>query len=158
MASGVYESIEEFEAALMAAIPDVLLNEVGDYVEDVLSLHIQSDIYGAYTPKPGGWINDTTYQRRHALEWGIQSTIEASGHEVVLGTTSVSAPSPAIIRGHSTWGSEDGAFLDLLASGNMGISGCQFPRDAIAGAQAEVDASIGMIDALFEQGLDRALG
>lgn len=152
MAGREYNSVEEFLSAVEAAIPTVAEEYIAPYVEDVLSAHIESDIYGVYTPKPNGWVHGT-YHRRHALTGGIQSVFKGD----VLSTTSTAAPSPSV-TGAATWGSSDGAFFDLLASGNMGLWRGGFPRPAIPKAQAEIDASMDILDRLFEKGLDAILG
>lgn len=152
MAGGVYNSVEEFLAAVEAAIPEVAEEYIAPYVEDVLSRHIESDIYDVYTPKEGGWVHGT-YHRRHALTGGIQSVFKGD----VLSTTSTAAPSPSIL-GAATWGSAEGAFFDLLASGNMGLWRNGFPRPAIPKAQAEIDGSTDVLDRLFEKGLNAILG
>ena len=152
MAGGVYDSVEEFLAAVEAAIPTVAEEYIAPYIEDILSAHIESDIYGVYSPKPNGWVHGT-YHRRHALTGAIQSTFSGG----VLSTTSTAAPSPSI-TGAGTWGSAQGAFFDLLASGNMGLWRGGFARPAIPQAQAEVDASADVLDRLFEKGLDAILG
>ena len=152
MAGAVYNSVEEFLSAVEAAIPTVAEEYIAPYVEDVLSAHIESDIYGVYSPKPDGWVHGT-YGRRHALTGGIQSVFKGN----VLSTTSVAAPSPSI-TGAATWGSAEGAFFDLLASGNMGLWRGGFARPAIPKAQAEIDGSMDVLDRLFEQGLNAILG
>lgn len=152
MAGAVYNSVEEFLSAVEAAIPTVAEEYIAPYVEDVLSAHIESDIYGVYSPKPDGWVHGT-YSRRHALTGGIQSVFKGN----VLSTTSVAAPSPSV-TGAATWGSAEGAFFDLLASGNMGLWRGGFARPAIPKAQAEIDGSMDVLDRLFEQGLNAILG
>ena len=151
MAGKAYDSIDGFYDAVVAALPTVMQEYVAPYVEDILSEHIESDIYDVYTPKENGWVNGT-YHRRHALTWNIASFIKGD----TLSTTSTAAPS-ASITGARTWGSEDGAFFDLLASGNMGLWRGGFPRPAIPKAQAEVDKSITVIENLVQKGLDDML-
>ena len=111
MAGKTYESIEDFYAAVEAAMPVVMKEYVAPYVEDVLSRHIESDIYAVYTPKENGWVHGT-YQRRHALTWGIFSAIDGD----YLSTTSSAAPSRSI-TGAATWGSDGGEFFDCLHLG-----------------------------------------
>ena len=152
MAGRVYNSIEEFYSAVEAAIPIVAEEDIAPYVEDILSSHIESDIYGVYTPKPNGWVNGT-YHRRHALTGGIQSVFDGT----TLSTTSVAAPS-ASVTGAATWGSRTGAFFDLLASGNMGLWRGGFARPAVDKAQAEVDGSMSVLENIFQKGLDAILG
>ena len=151
MAGKTYESIEEFFAAVEAALPAAVEEYVAPYVEDILSAHIESDIYDVYSPKPNGWVHGT-YQRRHALTGSITSIINGN----VLSTTSTATPN-ASVTGAATWGSADGAFFDLLASGNMGLWRGGFPRPAIPRAQAEVDGSIGVIENLLQKGLEDIL-
>lgn len=154
MASHTYNSYEELVAAVNAAIPKILTDYIAEVAEDILLEHIETDIYDAYTPKAGGWLNDSTYPRRHALEQGVDSWLESSDTLLI---TSKANPSPAIISGHSVYGGESGGFLQLLESGNMGISGCQFPRPAVSQAQAEVDSSPAIMAAL-QRGIDSEIG
>lgn len=152
MAGKTYNGIEDFYAAVEASLPKAMEEYVAPFVEDVLSEHVESDIYDVYTPKENGWVNGT-YHRRHALTWNIKSVVK----DGVMSTTSVAEPSRSI-TGAATWGSKDGAFFDLLASGNMGLWRGGFPRPAIPKAQAEVDASIGTIETLLQRGLEYILG
>lgn len=153
MAGKTYNSIEEYIAAVEAALPKVLEEYFAPHIEDVLKKHVQSDIYDAYTPKEGGWINGTTYQRRHSLLNTIESQINGN----VMATTSSASPSPSVRKG-SVWGSADGAFFDLLASGNMGIWRGGFPRPAVERAQAEIDGEMAFLEGLLQKGLEAIVG
>lgn len=152
MPKQTYDSIEDFFADVEAALPTVMEEYIAPYVEDVLSDYIESHIYEAYTPKENGWVHGT-YHRRHALTWGIFSKIEGD----YLLTTSNAPPSRSI-TGAATWGSDGGAFFDLLASDNLGIWRGGFPRPVIPYAQAEVDRNIQLLDNLCQKGLDAIMG
>ena len=154
MASRTFGSYEELIAAVKAVIPNILTDYVADVAEEILLDHIESDIYDAYAPQPGKWINDSTYPRRHALEHGVDSWMESPDTLVV---TSKANPSPAIISGHSVYGGDSGGFLRLLESGNMGISGCQFPRPAVTSTQAEFGSS-SALSAALQRGIRSEIG
>lgn len=148
MATKTYDSLEDFYADVEAAMPKIMEEYVAPYVEDILSEFIERCIYDVYTPKENGWVHGT-YQRRHALTSGIFSKIE----DDYLSTTS-NAPPNRSITGATTWGSDGGAFFDLLASGNMGLWRGGFPRPVIPIAQAEIDRNIQLLDNLCQKGLD----
>ena len=153
MARTTFNSLEEYCAAVTEALPKVMEEYVAPYVENILRYHIMDDVYGTYTPKPGAWVGGTTYQRRYSLMTNITSRIEGE----TLITTSTASPGPSIL-GQPTWGSEDGAFFDLLVSENQGIWRSGFPRPAVEFAQAELDESGRILDHNVELGLEDMLG
>lgn len=154
MAGKVYGSFEELVAAVQKTVPTILKDYVSDVAEEILLEHIESDIYAAYTPKENGWIGGETYHRRHALEAGLDSHMEGNDTLVV---TSRADPSPAVLPGYSVYGGSEGGLFRLLESGNMGISGCQFPRPAIANTQNEFESSAAINNAI-QRGIEAEIG
>lgn len=144
---------QSFGIDISPIVHQVLLEEVAPTVEEILRKHIQSDIYDAYTPQPGAWVDGETYERRHVLENSITSEIVDGD---TLFVTSVAAASDPIVEGYEFTSKYPGAFLEMLASGNMGIWRSGFARPAVENAQAEVDNS-SAIQAAIEQGVRRAL-
>lgn len=135
------------------AVQGILLAEVAPVVEEILRRHIQTDIYDAYTPKEGAWVDGQTYERRHVLEDAITSEIIDGG---TLFVTSVAAANDSVVRGYEFSNDHPGAFLELLESGNMGIWRGGFARPAVTNAQSEVDGSA-EIRMLIENGVRREL-
>ena len=151
-----------------SAIKDVLMNDVAPEMEDILIRHIESDIYGAYTPHEFRWSWNYTppgfvrsrgdsssyikYQRRNSLldkgkmvrkmidDNTVFVTQDAEPNESILGWTWVP--------------NGDGAFLQMLGThvGRLWYGG--FARDAIGPAQKEIDESQEVMSAL-ERGIKR---
>lgn len=147
--------------ALISHINSINMNTIGESavqtiakeVEAILLKHIKSDIYGAYTPHMGAWIGGSTYQRRHVLEGGIKSTLEADGTLLV---TSDAPAGQCVVDGYS-FSNADSGFLQLLESGHMGIWRNGFARPAVSNAQREVDSS-SSIQNIFEKALQEKMG
>ena len=76
----------------------ILEKDVAPIAEEILKKHIKSDIYDAYTPKENGWVNGTTYQRRHVLEETVTS-IMLDKNTVLI--TSTATASPSVVSGWS---------------------------------------------------------
>jgi hypothetical protein len=149
MAGKVYRSVGEYVAAVEAAIPAAAENTIAVWVKEILRQYIARDVYGTYTPKPGGWVGGETYRRRHELVNSVEAWMEGN----TLVATSTGEPSYSILGG-TVYGGDEGEFLVLLASGNMGISGCQFPRPVIPQAQAAINSNIGLLTDLLISGLN----
>lgn len=126
----------EYDGGMSSIIKQVMLQDIAPIVEDVLKKHIQSDIYDAYTPREGAWVDGETYQRRHELEQHITSQMI---DEKTLLVTSDAAANDPIVPGYVFSNNYAGAFLELLESGHMGIWQSGFARPAVQNAQAEVD-------------------
>ena len=138
MADIFFDDVDSLLDAVESGISDVLLNDVAPVVEDILLKHIKSDIYEVYTPKPGAWVNGTTYQRRHVLEDGITSMIDGGNTLVV---TSDATANQSVVKGYHFSNRYAGSFLQLLESGHMGIWKNGFARPAVANAQREAENS-----------------
>lgn len=152
MAITWFDNVEDLITAISSAPTEDAIKLIADEVEAILLKHIKSDIYGAYTPKPGAWVGGSTYSRRHVLENGIKSTLEADG---TLLTTSEAPSGQCVVRGYS-FSNSDSGFLRLLESGHMGIWRNGFARPVVANAQKEVDNS-GKIRSILENGMKRAV-
>lgn len=70
MANKNFYSVAELEKEVKKRINAALREEVGDYVEDKLKEHIQSDVYNTYTPvsyerrtTSGGLLDDSNIRR-----------------------------------------------------------------------------------------------
>lgn len=152
MADRWFESPEELVNAISSSPTEDVVQQVADAVEAILLKHIKSDIYGAYSPKPGAWVGGSTYARRHVLESNIKTTLEDDG---TLVTTSDAAAGQCVVRGY-TFSNADSGFLRLLESGHMGIWRNGFARPAVSNAQKEVDNSE-KIRSILENGMRRVM-
>ena len=152
MAITWFEDVDALVSSLNAVSAEDVVGAVADEVEAILLKHIKSDIYGVYTPREGAWVGGTTYQRRHVLESGIKSTLEADG---TLLTTSDAPAGQGIVRGYN-FSNEDSGFLQLLESGHMGIWRHGFARPVVANAQKEVDGS-SRIQSILENAMKRVM-
>ncbi len=144
-----------------SVIRDIMMHEVADVVEDILLKHIQSDIYGAYSPRiyswsttPPGWyrVNDEEiqYGRRGSLMSSAGIYKEMNGDELFM-TSDVEANQAVI----GTWAAQGhGSFLQMLEVGPGPVWRGAFGRPAISNAQAEIDSS-SEIQTAFEAGLRR---
>ena len=126
----------------------ILKKDVASVAENILKKHIKSDIYDAYTPKENGWVNGTTYQRRHIMEDAVTSVLQDHNTLLVTIRKDVTA-SPSIIKG--------GAFLKLIESGNTGIWRSGFPRPVVSNTQAEFETS-SEIKSAIKKGIQREIG
>ena len=145
-------------ASLVSAVDQkataILKQDVAPVAEDILKKHIKSDIYNAYTPKPNGWVNGTTYQRRHVLE-GAVTSLMPDPHTLIV--TSTATASPAVVPGWSFHNRYPGAFLKLLESGNMGIWRGGFPRPAVSNTEADFETNKKLHSAI-KNGIKREIG
>lgn len=150
----MYDDWDSLVVAAEKKVTQILKQDVAPVVEEIVQSHIQSDIYYAYSPHPGVWVNGSTYERRHALENSIYSSI-TDGDTLLV--TSTATASPSIINGYSFRNRYPGAFLKMLESGNTGIWRKGFPRPAIGNAQTEIDDNLqsGSISRAIENGIKR---
>lgn len=147
-----FEDVDSLANAMKSINTDEIVRSVAPEVEAILLKHIESDIYDSYTPREGAWVGGTTYQRRHVLEGGIKSTLEADG---TLLTTSDAPAGQSVVKGYMFSNANSG-FLQLLESGHMGIWKNGFARPAVSNAQKEVDGSA-RIKAIFRDGVKRMM-
>lgn len=154
MADRFFSDWESLVSAVDAKATQILQRDVAPVAEDILKKHIKSDIYDVYTPKTNGWVNGTTYQRRHALEQAV-TTIVQDKHTILV--TSTATASPAVLSGWSFHNRYPGAFLKLLEVGNMGIWRGGFPRPAVTNTQNEIDTSQ-EIKSAIQNGIQREIG
>lgn len=146
-----YDTWESLVEAAQQRCANVLTKDVAPIATAILKRHIISDIYGAYTPIENGWVNGTTYQRRHVLENSLYHTLIATD-EILI--TSNATTSKSVVKGYSFHNRRLGSFLKLLESGNMGIWRNGFPRPAVSNAQAEIDRSTEIRNSI-QRGLNR---
>lgn len=137
-------------AAAQLKCNKILGKDIAKAAKRIVQSHAQSDIYGAYSPKPNAWVGGSTYSRRHTLTGTIYSEY-TKPNEIMV--TSKAAPSPAIIKGYSFHNRRPGMFFKLLESGNIGIWKGGFLRPAITNAQNEING--GALDAVIQSALDR---
>lgn len=149
-----YGSWDALVAAAQFQVRDILFDDVGPVAKEIVQKHIRSDIYGAYSPKTGAWVNGTTYPRRNFLENSVYR--EFIDDETLLITSDASA-SKSIVKGYSFSKGEKGAFLKLIEQGPWGIWKHGFPRPAIANAQREIDSSAAIRSAI-EHGIKSRIG
>lgn len=154
MADIYFSDWDDLVNAVDSKLSVILEKDVAPIAEEILNKHIKSDIYDAYTPKENGWVNGTTYQRRHLLEDAVTSMLIDSNTLLVTSTTTAS---PSIINGWSFHNRYPGAFLKLIESGNTGIWKSGFPRPAVTNAQEEIDDS-NKITSAIKQGIKREIG
>lgn len=144
-------------ASLTAAAQEkcnkILRKDVAKAAKNIVKQHAQTDIYDAYSPKPGAWIGGDTYSRRHSLTRTVYFEY-TKPYEIMV--TSKAAPSPAIIKGSSFHNRRPGMFFKLLESGNMGIWTSGFSRPAITNAQNEING--GALNSVIQNALSREFG
>ena len=137
-----------------AEAKEVLEKYVQPVIEKILLQHIQSDIYGAYSPKQYAWIGGQTYRRRGSLLSRMALYHEINGSTIVV--TSAAEPEDLLGSGVSGYG----AFLAILENGNMGFwsraTGRSLPRPALSAAQEEVDNS-SEIEEAAQRGIEAVL-
>lgn len=150
----VYENLNDIIKDAQRKITEILKNDIAPIAEEIVQSHIQSDIYYAYSPKPGAWVNGTTYQRRHILEENVYSFTLNPSTLCITSTASASSP---IASGYGFNNKYHGAFLEMLESGKTGIWKRGFPRPAIGHAQMEIDDSVngGSIGRALEAAIKR---
>ena len=122
-------SIGELKDSAMTAAKAriVMMDYVAPVVEEILRKHIESDIYGAYTPK--------FYERSYSLTANVRSQMISDDELLVTSTAVPNTP-------HAGWHSSgDGAFLYMLEVGDLGWWRKDFPRAAISNTQRETDSS-----------------
>lgn len=146
-----YGDWDELCNAAQERLHNILDREVAPVAKEIVKKHIKSDIYDAYTPVPGGWVNGTTYQRRHVLEGAM---LHKFIHDDEILVTSNATASKSVVKGYSFHNRRPGSFLQLLESGRMGIWVKGFPRPAIGNAQKEIDRSSAIWNAI-QSGLDK---
>lgn len=152
-----FDSWESLVAAVESGVKDILIADVAPVAEDILRKHIESDIYGAYSPKNGGWFAgryyESAYNRRHVLDNSIKSTMENATSMMV---TSSAPANQSLVPGYSFSNRYDGGFLQMLENGDMGIWRKGFPRPAVSNAQKEIDSS-SKIRAAIKSGIKRVI-
>lgn len=154
MADTYFSDWDDLVNAVDSKLSIILEKDVAPIAEEILSKHIKSDIYDAYTPKENGWVNGTTYQRRHLLEDTVTS-ITLDNNTLLV--TSTATASPSIINGWSFRNRYSGAFLKLIESESTGIWKSGFPRPAVTNTQEEIDNS-NKITSAIKQGIKREIG
>lgn len=154
MADTYFSDWDDLVNAVDSKLSIILEKDVAPIAEEILSKHIKSDIYDVYTPKENGWVNGTTYQRRHLLEDTVTS-ITLDNNTLLV--TSTATASPSIIGGWSFHNRYQGAFLKLIESGNTGIWKSGFPRPAVTNTQEEIDNS-NKITSAIKRGIKREIG
>lgn len=153
-----FSTWEDLVNATEQAASDILMTDVAPVAEDILRKHIETDIYGAYTPIDGGWFAgrkyESAYERRHVLENNIRSELE---NPTTLMTTSYATANQSLVPGYHFVNRYPGAFLQLLESGHMGIWSRGFARPAVSNAQREIDHSTSIKRAI-KSGIKRVIG
>lgn len=138
------DSWEALTDAVQQRCVTILDKKVAPIAKEIVRKHIETDIYGVYTPKENGWVTTdgepTTYKRRYLLLKRGAIYHKFSKADEIMITSNVTA-SPAVVKGWSFRNRYPGAFLKLLETGNMGIWRGGFPRPAIGNAQKEIDKS-----------------
>lgn len=148
-----YDDWDKLVVAAQKRCSSILKDDVAPVAKEIVRKHIQSDIYDVYTPKPNGWINGSTYQRRYSLPKHMTGIVKdtLSYSEILI--TSTALPSKSIFApGFKS--SRPGAFLEMLEKGDMGFWRKNFPRPAVSNAQDEIDKSK-EIERAIQKGLDR---
>lgn len=139
------------------AIVQILKKDVAPVAEDILAKRIQIDIYDAYTPKSGGFFAGkfytNAYRRRHELEKKIKSYMI---DDKTLLITSTANASKSLVSGWSFQNRYDGAFLEMLEVGNMGVWRKGFPRPVVRNTQTEIDRS-SLIKSAIKKGIKREI-
>ena len=133
-----FNSIDDLSRAIggVEIIDEAQMGAVIEEGKNVLYKHIQSDIYGAYTPKPGGWVGGSTYVRRNSLSKG--SLVAINDPDGTITITSTAVPGNPVGRGSIS--SEPGSLLQLIEGDRHGLWRGGFPRPAVGNAQKEIDS------------------
>ena len=133
-----FNSIDDLFRAIggVEIIDEAQMGVVIEEGKNVLYKHIQSDIYGAYTPKPGGWVGGSTYVRRNSLSKGSLVAINEPDGTITI--TSTAVPGNPVGRGSIS--SEPGSLLQLIEGDRHGLWRGGFPRPAVGNAQKEIDS------------------
>lgn len=141
-----HDTWDSLVVGVNGGLETVLTNEVAPVLSDMLFDQIKKDIYGAYTPKAGGWVDvstipwrkGVTYERRQSL-LGNYAYIFEDFNELTVTSTANPAPSVGKIKFVAE---EPGAFLKMLESENIANSLWHggFPRPAVSNAQRKVDS------------------
>jgi len=104
----------------------IAFDYIAPIMESILEKHIRKDIYGAYSPRQ--------YERRGTL-YNLETKL--INNDTIFVTNNAQPNKPA-----KGWhASHDGAFLEMLAVGDLGWWRKGFPRPAVANAQQEIDSS-----------------
>ena len=114
-----FNSIDDLFRAIggVEIIDEAQMGVVIEEGKNVLYKHIQSDIYGAYTPKPGGWVGGSTYVRRNSLSKGSLVAINEPDGTITI--TSTAVPGNPVGRGSIS--SEPGSLLQLIEGDRHGL-------------------------------------
>lgn len=157
----------EIYGDLLERLENAFNSSLEQYLASRLKFHIKQNIYDVYQPKPGAWVNGTTYKRRSVLERNIwhEVNVDATKCTVSLSITSIGQPNKSIIFGmnpNSPGSGYDypGSFLEMLAAnkGHHGIlprdNGANRSRNAILGRhglQREIDRELKNGGAIFNR-------
>ena len=139
MSATSYDNWKDLVNAVQEGLNSVLKKDVAPVAKNILSEHIKTDIYDAYTPKENGWVKKVrgkqvraTYERRNDLIKEVYAGFENSHTLFVTSGAEANTPVLGKFREHT------GAFLELLESGNMGLWRGGFPRPAVSRAVADM--------------------
>ena len=141
-----YDNWNDLIAAAQKKCAKILVTDVAPVAEEIVRRHIETDIYAAYTPRPGAWVNKTTYQRRKRLPEEVTHFVQEKGTSILV--TSTAKSSKSIVKGWSFHNRRPGSFLSLIEHGPFGIWRSGFPRPAISKAQQEINSGEGIRDAI----------
>ena len=151
------KAFEDFESIVSQANEDgkkILSKSVAPIAKKILKEHIVEDIYNAYTPIKGGWVNGTTYKRRRRLMHRV--TAGFINDDILLITSTETANKP-VVPGYSFDDRYEGAFLEMLGSGHTGIWRNGFARPAVENAQLDVETNPD-IEAAIQNGIRTYMG
>lgn len=163
MADRFFSDWESLVSAVDAKATQILQRDVAPVAEDILKKHIKSDIYDVYTPKENGWVLKAettasgrdkyvriTYQRRNDLIDAVSSRMMGKHTLFISSNAKVNTSLFGTFQHH------EGAFLELLESGNMGLWRGGFPRPAVTNTQNEIDTSH-EIKSAIQNGIQREI-
>ena len=157
----LYGDWDSLIAGVQSRVPAILESDVAPIAENILRSHIQSDIYGAYSPRPGGIFGGrffrTAYSRRGGLPGSVMHKLSGDGNGFMLLITSDESANTPVIPGYSWGNSGLGAFLQLIEQGGWGAWRNGFSRPAVTNTQNEINSS-GAIQAAIRSGIKREIG
>ncbi len=137
---------------------EILKKDVSPVAEEILKERIKDDIYDAYTPIEGGYFAGkfytNAYKRRHVLENKIKSYMINKDTLLVTSTATASKP---LVSGWSFHYKYDGAFLEMLEVGDMGIWKKGFPRPAVKNTERQFESDK-RISSAIKKGIKREIG
>lgn len=154
MSDRIFETFEQMAEYAKGDAKKILREKVAPFARKTLREHIQADIYDVYEPHEKAWVGETTYQRRGRLGSRVEAFYPEDDEVLV---TSLEPANISVVKGCHFSNRYAGSFLELLASGNMGIWKNGFSRPAVELAQEDIETSY-EFDRIVGNGIRKYMG